>query len=43
VENVHAKDVAKELGLNVAAVYMAKSRVLKRLKEVIAAVPSTEY
>ncbi len=30
-----AADVARELGLSVAAVYMAKSRVLARIKEVL--------
>ena len=35
VEGRPAKDVAAELGLNVASVYVAKGRVLARLKEVI--------
>ena len=35
LENRDPKEVARELGLQVAAVYMAKSRVLKRLKAVI--------
>ncbi len=35
VENRPAVDVAKELQLSVGAVYIAKSRVLARLKEVI--------
>src|SRR5262245_12288357 len=35
VEGRSAKDVAATLGISVAAVYMAKSRVLARLKEII--------
>jgi RNA polymerase sigma-70 factor (ECF subfamily) len=35
VEGKPAKDVAAVLGLSVTAVYMAKSRVLARLKEVV--------
>jgi RNA polymerase sigma-70 factor (ECF subfamily) len=35
VEGRPAKDAAKELGMTVAAVYMAKSRVLARIKEQI--------
>jgi RNA polymerase sigma-70 factor (ECF subfamily) len=33
MENVSASDVAERLGMNVTAVYMAKSRVGKRLRE----------
>jgi RNA polymerase sigma-70 factor (ECF subfamily) len=36
VEGKNPRDVGKSLGLAVAAVYMAKSRVLGRLKELIA-------
>jgi RNA polymerase sigma factor (sigma-70 family) len=35
VEGKSAKDVAEQLGLTVAAVYLAKSRVMARLKEQI--------
>jgi RNA polymerase sigma-70 factor (ECF subfamily) len=35
VEGKHAKQVAHSLGLSVGAVYVAKSRVLARLKELI--------
>ncbi len=33
VEGCQAADVAAELGMSVGAVYVAKSRVLKRLRE----------
>lgn len=36
LEKAVAQDVASELGLTVAAVYMAKSRVLRRLRELAA-------
>ena len=35
VEGQAAKEVAAALGLSVAAVYMAKSRILARLKEIV--------
>ena len=35
IEGHVAKDVARELDLSIAAVYMAKSRILARLKEVL--------
>jgi RNA polymerase sigma-70 factor (ECF subfamily) len=35
VEGKDAREVARELGMTVAAVYLAKSRVLARLKEII--------
>jgi RNA polymerase sigma-70 factor (ECF subfamily) len=35
VEGKDAKEVARQLGMTVAAVYLAKSRVLARLKEII--------
>lgn len=35
VENQSGKDVAPQLGLSVAAVYLAKSRVMVRLKELV--------
>jgi RNA polymerase sigma-70 factor (ECF subfamily) len=35
IEGQSAADIARDLGLSVAAVYMAKSRVLARLKEVL--------
>src|SRR5438067_668051 len=35
VEHKAAKDVARQLGMTVAAVYMAKSRVTARLKELV--------
>jgi RNA polymerase sigma-70 factor (ECF subfamily) len=40
VEGKRPKDVAKALGMAVAAVYMAKSRLLARLKEMIREVQS---
>ncbi len=36
LEKASAQTVASELGLTVAAVYMAKSRVLRRLRELAA-------
>lgn len=36
LENRRAADVAQDLQMSVAAVYMAKSRVLRRLREVLA-------
>lgn len=38
VENLNAADVAAELGLSVGAVYVAKSRVIQKLKQKIASV-----
>jgi RNA polymerase sigma-70 factor (ECF subfamily) len=35
VENKPGEQVAKELGISVAAVYIAKSRVIYRLRELI--------
>ena len=35
IDGQGAADVARELGVSVAAVYMAKSRVLARIKEVL--------
>ena len=42
VEGKSGKDVARELGLSVAAVYLAKSRVMVRLKEQIAQLSGEE-
>ena len=39
VEEQSAKSVAESLGMNVASVYQAKSRVLRRLRERLAEVP----
>ncbi len=42
VENESAKEAARGLGMTVAAVYMAKSRVLARLKDLIRQVQDAE-
>jgi RNA polymerase sigma-70 factor (ECF subfamily) len=41
VEGESGKDVATDLGMSVAAVYLAKSRVMARLKELVRKVEST--
>ncbi|MEM1228036.1 MAG: sigma-70 family RNA polymerase sigma factor [Planctomycetota bacterium] len=38
IENKNAQAVADELGMSVGAVYVARSRVMKRLKEVVATI-----
>jgi RNA polymerase sigma factor (sigma-70 family) len=43
VENKSGHDVAAELGLSVAAVYLAKSRVMARLRAAIHEVQEEEY
>ncbi len=42
VENQPGKQVAADLGLSVAAVYLARSRVVARLKELVQSVQETE-